>query len=354
MNKKEVLEIKKQFKPGLCAITKLAGCYVDGEKEKRMTLNGSFRALSEEDEAGYLERFRKTLSGTYGKNLVTLEYPTKTDIPQQKLLHDILKSKMKDNALLERLFDSIIETLFMEGSYYIMIAHCVYDIPGSSSDEMDALDSEEVYEYLLCSICPVALSKSKFAYSAKESKIKMLSGSMEVGMPSYGFLWPSFGGRTTNLYELLYYMKKPAEDQKDFVFSTLGTKDFLNAKKQQEAFQSLFPENIGVGSAVQIFSALEELKEEKKYKPEQEDRVGYDEMEKIFSSADVEVKEPFQGELMLPNIKTDLKIKTDRAEITSKDYDLDIRIVDGRPYILVPADGYLEVNDIEVEPEATN
>ena len=36
MNKKEVLEIRKQFTPENCAITRIAGCYVDGEKEKRI------------------------------------------------------------------------------------------------------------------------------------------------------------------------------------------------------------------------------------------------------------------------------------------------------------------------------
>ena len=29
MNKKEVLEIRKQFSPKNCAITKICGCYVD-------------------------------------------------------------------------------------------------------------------------------------------------------------------------------------------------------------------------------------------------------------------------------------------------------------------------------------
>ena len=36
MNKREVQEIKKQFTPENCAITRIAGCYVDGEKEKKM------------------------------------------------------------------------------------------------------------------------------------------------------------------------------------------------------------------------------------------------------------------------------------------------------------------------------
>ena len=36
MNKKEILEIRKQFTPANCAITRICGCYVDHEKEKKM------------------------------------------------------------------------------------------------------------------------------------------------------------------------------------------------------------------------------------------------------------------------------------------------------------------------------
>ena len=37
MNKKEVLEIRKQFSPKNCAITKICGCYVDYEKNPLLT-----------------------------------------------------------------------------------------------------------------------------------------------------------------------------------------------------------------------------------------------------------------------------------------------------------------------------
>lgn len=41
MNKKEVLEIRKQFSPENCAITRICGCYVDHEKRK----NGNEKSL---------------------------------------------------------------------------------------------------------------------------------------------------------------------------------------------------------------------------------------------------------------------------------------------------------------------
>ena len=75
MNKKEVSEIKKQFAPDNCAITRICGCYVDGEKNKKTQLKEAFLSLPEEEIFKYFELFRKTLSGTIGKNLLNMEFP---------------------------------------------------------------------------------------------------------------------------------------------------------------------------------------------------------------------------------------------------------------------------------------
>ena len=42
MNKKEIAEIKKQFTPDRCSITRICGCYVDGEKNKKTELKEAF------------------------------------------------------------------------------------------------------------------------------------------------------------------------------------------------------------------------------------------------------------------------------------------------------------------------
>ena len=49
MNKKEVSEIKKQFTPDNCAITRICGCYVDGEKNKKTQLKEAFLSLPGEE-----------------------------------------------------------------------------------------------------------------------------------------------------------------------------------------------------------------------------------------------------------------------------------------------------------------
>ena len=39
MNKKEVLEIKRRFKKETATFTRVCGCYVDGEKNKKTEYN---------------------------------------------------------------------------------------------------------------------------------------------------------------------------------------------------------------------------------------------------------------------------------------------------------------------------
>ena len=70
MNKREISEIKKQFKKDNNAITRICGCYVDAEKQIKTTLKEAFFALSEEEIFKYYEIFKKALSGGIGKNLV--------------------------------------------------------------------------------------------------------------------------------------------------------------------------------------------------------------------------------------------------------------------------------------------
>ena len=53
MNKKEVSEIKKQFTPDNCAITRICCCYVDGEKNKKAETSDPFLSPPEEERFKY-------------------------------------------------------------------------------------------------------------------------------------------------------------------------------------------------------------------------------------------------------------------------------------------------------------
>ena len=96
MNKKEIAEIKKQFTPDRCSITRICGCYVDGEKNKKTELKEAFLSLSEEETFKYFDIFRKTLTGTIGKNLINMEFPLDQEAEggTQNFLMKLRKSKL--------------------------------------------------------------------------------------------------------------------------------------------------------------------------------------------------------------------------------------------------------------------
>ena len=100
----------------------------------------------------------------------------------------------------------------------------VYDIPGKASDGTTMYDaSDEVYEYLICSICPVDLAKPGLSYQTENSRFEDRTRDWVMGMPMHGFLWPSFSDRTENIHEALLYTKKTADIQEDFITNSLGT-----------------------------------------------------------------------------------------------------------------------------------
>ena len=104
MNKKEVLEIRKQLTPVNCAITRICGCYVDHEKTKRLQTKNAFLSMPEEEEFKYFDMLRKTLSGKIGRNLLNLEIPLEEEMPggAQEFLLQLRDSKLQDESATDK------------------------------------------------------------------------------------------------------------------------------------------------------------------------------------------------------------------------------------------------------------
>lgn len=207
MTKQEISEIKKLFTPKNCSITRICGCYVDGEKNKKTELKQAFLALPEEEMFKYFEILRKSLSGTIGKNLLNLEFPLKSETEggTQEFLLRLRDSRLKDDALLEQFYDRIIESYEYVGNYLILLIHDAYDVPGRTRDGIEMEDaSDEVYDYILTCICPVDLSKPGLSYNAVENTFQNRIRDWVVGMPDAAFLFPAFNDRSTDLHSTLY------------------------------------------------------------------------------------------------------------------------------------------------------
>lgn len=161
MNKKEILELRKTFRPEECNISRIATCYVTSEKEKILEKSQAFLSLPEEEAFKYFDILKQALSGTVGKNLYTLKTNSihPADESPQKL-ETLRKYHMNDEGMLTDLFDSIIGSYDSSENYLIIVVNGLYDIPGVTSDDQELQDaSDEVYSYILTCICPVELDE---------------------------------------------------------------------------------------------------------------------------------------------------------------------------------------------------
>ncbi|MCI7180126.1 MAG: DUF4317 domain-containing protein [Schaedlerella sp.] len=371
MNKKEVLEIRKQFTPANCAITRICGCYVDHEKTKRMESKESFLSLPEEEAFKYFDIFKKTLSGSIGRNLLNMEFPVEQEMPggTQEFLLKLKNSKLEDDMLLEEFYDKIIENYRFDENYYIVLIHAMYDVPGKSSDGLEMYDaSDNVYEYLLCSICPVSLSKAGLCYNAEDNRIQDRIRDWLVDMPDKGFLFPAFTDRNTDIHGVLYYTKKSEELQPELIEQVLGARMPMSADTQKEAFQLLIEDTLGEAgdydTVRNIHETLHDLMEEHKDEPEPL-ALDKTDMKKVFEQSGVspEQMESFDrsfeenaGEktsLLAANIADTrkfniqtpdviIKVNPERADLVQT------RIIDGRQCLVIPVDDHIEVNGMNV------
>lgn len=250
MNKKEVLELKRRFKKDSCTFTRICGCYVDGEKNKVTDFGETFLNLEDEEFYKYLEIANKTLSGTLGNNLINLEFPLSEEEVngRQQFLMGLRESKLKNDALLERFYEIIMENYNHAGNYLILVFHDAYDVMVRTSDHKNLDESEEVYEYLLCAVCPVTLSKPGLGYREDENRIAPRIRDWVVGLPDSGFLFPAFNDRSADIHSLLFYTKDTKEPHTEFMESGLGCPAKRTATEQKNVFHSIIRGACGADS----------------------------------------------------------------------------------------------------------
>ena len=371
MNKKEILEIRKQFTPENCTISRICGCYVDGEKHIVMEHKDAFGSLSEEEAFKYFDIFRHTLSGTPGKNLMDMEFPLETEAPggTQDFLLRLRDSHLEDDLLLEEFYQKVIESYSYDMNYYIILIHAVYDIPGKSSDNLEMFDaSDNVYDFILCSICPVNLSKAGLYYNTEKNAIEDRIRDWIVASPANGFLFPAFNDRNTDIHGILYYTQKAENMNQNLVDQLLGCVPPLSASSQKETFHSVMESALGEDCGYELVRSLHEdlgeMLEAAKDSPEpltltkrdvrcilEENDIPEEKIQAFEKEFDESISRDTpvlvsnivntrQFQIETPDVV--IKVKPERMDL------VETKVIDGRTCLVIPVDEHIEVNGMTV------
>ena len=375
MTRKELNEIKSQYTLEDCGILRLCGCYVDGERNKITQFNENFLNLPEEEKHKYFDIFKKTLSGTPGKNLVDMKFNVDAyaDEGARTFLMNLRDSGLKDDRLLNEFYDRIINNYSYVGNYLILLINQVYDIPAVTTDNIEMDDaSDEVYSYILCSICHVNLSKPGLGYDEEDNNFHDKKQNHMVDVPDVGFLFPAFNKRSADEDMTLFYTKDVSEFADGLIDCLLDCAVPLPAKQQKETFTSLVNEALGEEADLEIVKNihenLEQIIEEKKQESPAPVMLDKTEMKDLLEKSGVKeeklenFEEHFEmaagehGKLVASNVSSGkkfevktpdvvIKINSDKTDIVST------QVIDGRQCLVIQIDERLEVNGISVNPD---
>ena len=379
---KEIGEIRRHLRRDRSSITHLYGCYVNDAKEIVTEFQQSVALMPENESDKYFSLLRRTLSGAIGKNLIDITFRTAqvADSPEHKLLMDLRESQLKDEEKRQELYRKIMDSLVLEGSYLILLAYDSYDVPFKSRDDALQQDNaEEVYRYLLCTICPVKQTKANLHY-VPEEKLFHDGGMLNtVSAPLLGFLFPAFDQRSTNIYNALYYTHDIKRSQEELIQSVFNTPVPKPADEQKKTFEALLTTALGEECSLDVVQTVHEqlcqrIELHKESKVPEPLLISKEDVTQVLSSCgvaeehlakfsvDYDAAFGFEAELHPKNIIDDkhFELKTPdvviKVDPTRSDL-VETRTIGGVKYILICADENVEVNGVNIhipdsQPEA--
>ncbi len=375
MNKKEISELRRRFKPEKNNISQVHGCYVNGKGEVISYIDESLRTMPQEEAEKYLSLLGKALSGTPGKNLIDIVFSTAqvVDSDEHRRLTGLRDSKLQDGEARQAFYQKVIDSLDMgDSNYLILLAHDSYDVPNRDRNGDKQDDSDTVFSYILCCVCPVKDGKAELGYCPGENEFHNCIPSQLVAQPELGFLFPAFDDRAANIYRALAYSKKPDQRLQEVLDAFFHIEEPpMSAGEQRQAFENALVQSMEGGCSLEVVQAVHErlalrIEEHKESKDPEPLAVTAREVGTILRDCGVEEPqvEAFcqscgrqfgEGAALSPANLIDSKrfqVRTGDATLTlapDRSYLLETRVIEGRKYLLVPVDGEMEVNGLAVE-----
>ena len=205
INREDMLELTRRMTLSRTSFTRIAGCYVDAEGEYDGSFNTNFLKLSPQERKKHLEIAKVIPFSETNVQLKNFQFDREARRAGSmwQLLMGLRQCGLKNDALMETFYDVVMENYYMDSGYAVYMFHDRYDIPAKAADKERLGESEEMFEYLICAVCP-------------------LLGSYEPGKPECGFLFPAFTDRAGDLNHVNIYSADPRSECIDVMKKILG------------------------------------------------------------------------------------------------------------------------------------
>lgn len=181
IDREDMLELTRRMTLSRNSIDRVAGAYLDSDGIVDGSFNTNFLNLKTGEREKQLRIAKSILFADTNVRLKEYPLPGTALRPGSfwQLLEGIRQSGLKNDALLETFYEVFGERYQSQEPYGIFVYHGRYDVPVKAGDKEWLEGSEEVYEYLICAICPV-------------------DSDYEPGEAVCGFLYPAFRRRSAD------------------------------------------------------------------------------------------------------------------------------------------------------------
>lgn len=188
INREDMLELTRRMTVKRNCFSRMAGGYLDEEGYIDGTFNIHFLKLSQSDQAKNLSIAKAVPFAETNVNLKEYRFTDEDKKPGAlwQLLRGMKACGLKNDELMEIFYEVVGERYQSQGPYAVYMFYGTYDVPLKASDKEQLWESEEIYQFLVCTICPV-------------------HGDYEPGKPEYGFLFPAFKNRSGDEYYMNVY-----------------------------------------------------------------------------------------------------------------------------------------------------
>lgn len=378
MTDREFSEIRKRFKPDKTNITNVRGCYVDAQKEIRTRFSIPVTLLPDDQKEWLLKLMKKPVSGSFGRNLISIDFSAEQveSGEEHRLLSDIRESELENGELLDKLYQKIIDSYPADGDYIIMLAYDRYDVPSFSKNDEDNLESNEMFRYLVCAVCPIKVTKTALGFSLAENGLRSIGADSSVAAPEIGFMFPCFDDRRTNIYNAVFYTKNTTENYPETVKALFGTEASMPASEQKETFRNLVsdaaPESCSYEFVQSVRGMISDMiTEHKESKDPEPLLLDKNDVRRVLATCGAEEEEladfdekftaGFGDTKEIPpqNIIDDKQVELKNSYVSVKvdpqfSFMVNTKVIDGVKYVMIRADEGVEVNGINIRFDGEN
>lgn len=331
MNKKDIAQIRKQFKADndLLKISDIFTVYIMKESSEIYHHQSQpFEMLEQEQQELFFNNFKKILGGRLDEKLFELKFKQNAEDSSQLILHQGLLSddveiwkeqmlRIVAKMLKNRQYDMDIVITFIRGEYFKPTKR------RSEETEESERDSVYTHPFIICTINSTQEPKKEllFDYVIKEFKYNIVVDPViNLNTPMGGFLFPCFTDNAADVNHILYSARKANEPDHQFIEEVLNGEETMTAMDDKIVFEEIVKDVTGdqlnTATLSNVYEEINRVIEENE--EEEAPKLDYKDVERVLKHSGVEAIQTEQVEAAFQKVINDDKYEIKASSIVPK------------------------------------